>query len=176
MCRSRAVQAAPTAPLSARSSTDVALVGDRERLERRLTEEIGDQPGSASRDSAAAVRSAAAEIMCVEIVAVGRPSLYAKPAMAAGHECEDHVSPGFHLGDTRANLLDNAGAFMAEHDRLRHRVDLVRGQSCRCGTCRSRTMRTSTSSSRGSPMPQRLNGEWDHLVAYDGSSSRHSRK
>ena len=32
---------------------------------------------------------------------------------------------GLHLGDARANFLDNAGALMAEHDRLRHRIHLV---------------------------------------------------
>ena len=30
-----------------------------------------------------------------------------------------------HFGDTRADPLDNAGSFVAQHDRLRYRVDLV---------------------------------------------------
>ena len=32
---------------------------------------------------------------------------------------------GLHLGNARADLLDNAGAFVPEHDRLRHRIHLV---------------------------------------------------
>jgi hypothetical protein len=65
---------------------DVALVGNRERAKGRLAEEMTVHPSAIVEKSAAAVRSPAAEIVCVEVDAIGRTSLCAKPAMTAGHE------------------------------------------------------------------------------------------
>src|ERR1700733_2475913 len=76
-------------------------------------------------EAAAAVGPSAAEIVGVEVFAIVRPPLNALPAGAAGHEAQDYMVARPHLDDPRADLLDNAGALVSEHDRLRHRIHLV---------------------------------------------------
>src|ERR1700691_5954760 len=73
-------------------------------------------------EAAAAVGASAAEIVGVEVFAIVRPPLNALPAGAAGHEAQDYMVARPHLDDPRADLLDNAGALVAEHDRPRHRI------------------------------------------------------
>src|ERR1700693_1059369 len=73
----------------------------------------------------AAVRTAAAEIVRVEVQAIARPALLAEAAVAAGHERQHHVVAWPDFDDAGTDSFDDAGSFMAEHDRLRHRIALV---------------------------------------------------
>ena len=76
-------------------------------------------------EAACSVRAPAAEIVRVEVLAIGWPALLAKAAAAAGHESQHDMIARPHLDDIGADFFDDACAFVAEYDRLRHRVDLI---------------------------------------------------
>src|ERR1700724_3466550 len=61
----------------------------------------------------------------VKFVAVDRKSGVAAWAMTAGSRGEDYRIAGSRTRHARADTLDDARAFTAEHARMRHRIDNV---------------------------------------------------
>jgi hypothetical protein len=74
-----------------------------------------------------------------------------------------------HFGDTGADVLDNAGSFVAEHDRLRHRVDLVADNHIGVAHAGRDDAHQHFVVTR-LPEPKFLDDEWAAFFAYDGSA------
>ena len=68
---------------------------------------------------------------------------------AEDRETGDDVVAGLHVADLRADLLDDAGRLVAEHDRQRCRATARRRSGGRCGRRRRRRVRISTSCGPG---------------------------
>ena len=95
----------------------IALVGHRVGAERGLAEERR-QVGIALVQARAAVLHAPAEIQLVEEVAHGGVPGQAVGAMAAMGEGHHHVVADGEVGDVGADLFDDPGALVPQHDRI----------------------------------------------------------
>src|SRR5690606_688461 len=94
---------------------DLARPGQRMGRKRRLPEETREDRLAVVRMAAAAVLAVAAgHVQIAKRQAIRGLAALAVLAGTAGRRGHDHVIAGYHLGNAGADLLDDAGAFVAE--------------------------------------------------------------
>jgi hypothetical protein len=103
---------------------DAPLADHRMRRERGLSLIVVDDLG-ALRQRARSIDPGAVEIAIVEFVAVDRKSSVAARAVTAGRRRQDYRIAWSEARHACADVLDDARTLMAEHDRMRHRIDDV---------------------------------------------------
>jgi hypothetical protein len=104
---------------------DVCLVAECVCRKRRLPEEIAVYAFAVLGQRGGPVGSCAGKIIAEELMAIDRSIVLAARAMTATVKGHENVVADGDLRDKLSHALDDAGTFMAEHDRLRNGIGLI---------------------------------------------------
>src|SRR3546814_2504516 len=95
-------------------------MGDRISAEGRLAEEIAmDHRARLAQRRTAVLEADPGKILAEKLVAVGGQTFVAGRASRAAVEAQHHMITGREIGDLGTDGLDDARAFVSEHDRDR---------------------------------------------------------